>query len=84
MMKHVLAKYIGDVWMGGDASGLTDELPLIELNIIDSVAMFDFVHFLQSEFRVSVPLSQITPQNFASITAIESLVRRLQAAEPVR
>lgn len=84
MIKHVLANYIGEVWMGGDASGLTDELPLIEMNIIDSVAMFDFVHFLQSEFRVSVPLSEITPRNFATLTAITSLVQRLQTTEPVR
>lgn len=77
-IQHQLTAYIGQMWMGGDTAGLTPDAPLLELNIIDSAAIFDFVHYLQSQFGVTVPLSDVTPHNFASIRAIEQLVDRLR------
>ncbi|MEO9239383.1 MAG: acyl carrier protein [Jatrophihabitantaceae bacterium] len=65
--------------MGGDAAGLTPQAPLLELNIIDSAAIFDFVYYLQAEFGVVVPLSDVTPHNFASIEAIAAMVDRLRS-----
>jgi len=80
-----LIKYISDVWLNGDAGGLDEHVPIIELNIIDSAEIFDLVHYLQSEFRVAIPLQEISPTNFRSIASIAALVERLQAeGEPVR
>ncbi len=64
-----LIGYIADAWMGGDAAGLRADTPIIELNIIDSAAIFDLVH-AQAEFGVTVPLPEITPANFGSVGAI--------------
>lgn len=82
-IQQELTAYIGQMWMGGDSTGLTDDAPLLELNIIDSAAIFDFVHYLQAEYRIAVPLSDVTPHNFASINAITELVNRVRT-EPVR
>ncbi|CAM5350607.1 putative acyl carrier protein PigG [Streptomyces abikoensis] len=67
--------------MDGDAGGLEPDTPIDELNIIDSAGVFDLVHFLQQEFRVTVPLRQISPANFRSVNAISDLVGRLQTGD---
>ncbi|TDD84668.1 acyl carrier protein [Actinomadura rubrisoli] len=67
--------------MGGDADGLRADTPIIELNIIDSAAIFDLVHSLQGEFGVTVPLREITPTNFESVNAIVAMVDRLEKEE---
>jgi peptidyl carrier protein len=73
-----LIAYIAESWMGGNAEGLDRDLPIIELNIIDSAAIFDIVLFLQREFGVDVPLHEVSPDNFRTIKSIASLVGRLQ------
>jgi len=75
-----LIAYIAESWMGGNAEGLDRDLPIIELNIIDSAAIFDIVLFLQREFGVDVPLHEVSPDNFRTIKSIAALVGRLQQA----
>ncbi|WP_207401080.1 acyl carrier protein [Actinomadura roseirufa] len=79
--RDFLIGYIADSWMDGDAAGLHEDTPLIELNIIDSAAIFDLVHSLQDEFGVAVPLREITPANFRSVGAITALLGRLEREE---
>jgi peptidyl carrier protein len=83
-IEQVITAYVADAWLGGDAEGLDAGLPLAEMNIIDSVAMFDLVHFLQDQFQVRVPLGEVTPGNFATIKAISRLVERLRVTEAAR
>ena len=73
-----LIDYIAEVWLAGDAEGLDADAPLLELNIIDSAAIFDLVHHLQERFRITVPLPEINPENFRTVAAIAALVDRLQ------
>jgi peptidyl carrier protein len=77
-MEQELIDYIAEVWLGGDAEGLDAEAPILELNIIDSAAIFDLVHHLQDRFRISVPLQEIAPENFRTVGAIAALVDRLR------
>ncbi|MFD9905357.1 acyl carrier protein [Streptomyces sp. NPDC059063] len=79
-----IINYIADVWLDGDAEGLDAHLPIAELNIIDSAGIFDLVHYLQSDFRVTVPLQEISPANFRTVDAIAALVERLRAAAAVK
>jgi peptidyl carrier protein len=83
-IQQSITSYVADAWMGGDADGLVSDLPLAEMNIIDSSAIFDLVHFLQGEFRIHVPLDEVTPRNFTSINAITALVERLRHEEARR
>ncbi|MFH8791314.1 acyl carrier protein [Streptomyces sp. NPDC017941] len=80
-----IINYIADVWLDGDTEGLDAHLPITELNIIDSAGIFDLVHYLQSDFRVTVPLQEISPANFRTVDSIAALVERLRAeGESVR
>ncbi len=53
------------------------DTPLMELNILDSVSVFDVIDFLSSEFKVKIPLHEIHPGNFQSVLKLEQLVKRL-------
>jgi acyl carrier protein len=75
---QLLIDYIVTSWLGDDAEGLDEDVPLLELNIIDSSAIFDLVHYVQRQFRVTVPLTQVTPENFRTVNAIATLVESLQ------
>lgn len=73
-----IIEYIATAWLDGDTEGLDTETPLTELSIIDSAGIFDLVHFLQSEFRITVPLHEVAPGNFQTVGAITALVDRIQ------
>ena len=79
--QKLIADYIADVWMDGDSESLEPETPITELNIIDSLGIFDLVHFLQSQFGITVPLHEISLTNFRSVNAISAMVDRLRDAE---
>ncbi|NUR57331.1 MAG: acyl carrier protein [Catenulispora sp.] len=79
-----LMRYIADTWMDGDSTGLDADSNLVELNVIDSAAIFDLVHHLQVAYQVKVPLPEVTPDNFRSVTAIAALVDRLRGLQPAR
>ena len=79
--RELITDYIVDVWMDGDAEGLEPETPIAELNIIDSVVVFDLVHHLQSTLRISIPVREISLKNFRSVNAIAELVDRLQESQ---
>ncbi|EST35967.1 hypothetical protein N566_16950 [Streptomycetaceae bacterium MP113-05] len=79
--RKLITDYIVDVWMDGDAEGLEPETPLTELNVIDSAGIFDLVHHLQNEFRITIPLKEVSLKNFRSVETISALVERHQRTE---
>ncbi|EGG45256.1 MULTISPECIES: acyl carrier protein [Streptomyces] len=70
--------HIAEAWLDGDADGLDAQVPLAELNIVDSAEIFSLVHYLQDRFRITVPLREIAPANFRDVEAIAALVERLR------
>ncbi|MFI8849559.1 acyl carrier protein [Streptomyces sp. NPDC053499] len=79
--QKLISDYIVDVWMDGDAESLEPDTPLTELNIIDSMGIFDLVGFLQREFSITVPIQEVTLKNFRSVRTISALVGRLRQNE---
>jgi len=53
---------------------LTDDLQLIEEKVIDSVAIFEMIDFLEGEFEIEVLDEELVPENFASIASMARLV----------
>ncbi|MGW0705623.1 acyl carrier protein [Streptomyces sp. NPDC002643] len=76
--EQLIIDHIAETLLNGDSDGLDSETPLTELNIIDSAGIFDLVHHLQSEFRITVPLVEVSPVNFATVSAMAGLVDRLR------
>ncbi|MFH8468525.1 acyl carrier protein [Streptomyces sp. NPDC017991] len=73
-----IINYIAGVWLDGDAEGLDAQVPIAELNIIDSAGIFDLVHYMQDDFRITVPLQEISPANFRTVDTMAALVERLR------
>ncbi len=57
---------------------LTDDFPLLEAEIIDSMGIFRLVGFLESEIGVEVLDEELVAGNFASIGDIARLVESKQ------
>jgi acyl carrier protein len=53
---------------------LTDDLLLIDQRVIDSIAIFQVIDFLESQFDIEVLDEELLPENFSSINAMARLV----------
>jgi len=51
-----------------------EEGALIDSGVLDSLGIFQLVAFLEERFGIAIGDEEITPENFASIVAIERLV----------
>jgi acyl carrier protein len=58
----------------GSRDELTDELPLIENRVIDSMGLLRLVSWLEERYGVSIPDEEIVPANFGTIAGIDELV----------
>jgi acyl carrier protein len=60
-------------WRGSRRS-LTEDRPLITDRILDSLAIFDLVSFLEAEFGIEVLDEELVLENFGTIAAIEAFI----------
>jgi acyl carrier protein len=75
LREHIVTNYLG-----GDGAELRGDTSLLALNILDSSAVLELVHYLRAEVGVVVPIEDVALENFETIDAIDALVRRLQSA----
>ena len=57
-----------------DADELTDEYPLLENGVVDSMGVLELVGFLESAFGIEVDDLDLIPDHFGSINAITDFV----------
>ncbi|CAN5312022.1 acyl carrier protein [soil metagenome] len=65
-------------WQGSPAS-LTSDYPLIENDVLDSMAIFETIAYLEDQFGIEVQDDDLVPENFETIAAIARLVSTNQA-----
>jgi acyl carrier protein len=73
-----LAVYIRRNLLHDDSAVLGPDDSLIDAGALDSVGLMNVLTFVESHAGVKVPDSDVIPQNFESLTAIETLVDRLR------
>jgi acyl carrier protein len=56
-------------------AGLTDDLPLLETGLIDSLTIFELITFMEQELGVKVGDDELVAENFGSIRAMTAFVR---------
>jgi acyl carrier protein len=64
----------------GSPEELTDELPLIEGQVIDSLDLLTLISALEEEFDFEIPDEDLLPDNFSSISQMAAYV---QSRQPV-
>jgi acyl carrier protein len=53
---------------------LTDEYPLIDGQVLDSLGIYQLVSFLESEFGIEILDQELIPENFGTIGDLARLV----------
>lgn len=57
---------------------INENTRLLDDHVIDSLAMISLVSELDDEFDVEISAKDIVPENFATVSAIQSLIERLE------
>lgn len=68
--EHLVSEYLSE----GDQ--VDDHTQLIEEEVLDSIGIFSTVSFLEQRFDIEIPPDDVVLENFETVPAIESLVRR--------
>jgi acyl carrier protein len=63
-------------WSGPRAE-LTDDYPLLENHVIDSLGLFRIVDFLEREYGIEIDDTELVPSNFATLSTIAALGERV-------
>jgi len=66
--------FIAGELLYGDDQGLDYETNLIDSGVIDSMSLLRLISFLEEHFQIQVPDEAVIPDNFRSLSAIESFL----------
>jgi len=79
-IEEKIKEFISSEFLDGDKSLLDSQTDLLESGIIDSIAFFRLVVFLEESFNIRVPDEQLFAENFQSLERICQFVKdRLDA-----
>ena len=59
-----------------DATSVTDDHPLLDTGLLDSLGIFELVTHLEQACGVTIDDEELVPENFGSIDHIAALVER--------
>lgn len=65
---------VDELQFQGKPEDLTDDYPLLENEVIDSMGIFQIVSFLESDLGVEVDDDELVPDNFSTIKSIVGLI----------
>jgi len=57
---------------------LQDNDSLSETGVIDSITLLQLVDFLESRYKIEIPVEMITPENFDTLAGISQSVIKLK------
>lgn len=76
----IRAFIIENFLFGDDTHPLTDEMSLIDNDLIDSTGILELVGFVEEHFAVTVADADIVPANLDSIASIAAFIARKKPA----
>jgi acyl carrier protein len=62
------------------AAELTDDYPLIEHDVLDSMGIFQFVDWIERKLGIEIDDEDFSPESFATITTITEMIHSYQSA----
>lgn len=76
MIEDAIRRFIIEELSSDGTDGpVTDEYPLLERQVLDSLGMFQLVGYLESEFGIEVLDEELVPANFGTVHDIARLVQ---------
>ena len=80
-VKGLVRRYIGET-VAQEAETVADNSSLMGQGIIDSAGILELVAFVEDAFGIRVGDSELVPENFDSLNAIQSYLERKRALAP--
>lgn len=71
VLEYVIAEYIDD-----DEDEIGTDSPLISSGIVDSFSMVSLKRFLETNYSISLPDDEATPEAFDTVDSICELVKK--------
>jgi acyl carrier protein len=79
-LRPELIRFIREELAGdSEAEAITEDAPLIDRGIIDSMALMRLVTFIEERTGVRIPDDEVMPDNFQTVADIEEMVSRLKS-----
>lgn len=77
---HVRRFLIDELDFIGDEDELTDDYPLLDAGVLDSLGIMTLVEYLEAEFEIVIDEDDVVAERFETIDTVVALVRAKQAA----
>jgi acyl carrier protein len=77
-VKSHIRTWIVDRVLEGRDVGLTDDTPLLEWGVINSLELVRLAQFVKETFGVEIPTQKLVAKNFRDLNAIAALVMELK------
>ena len=75
MTEDTIRRFINEELSGETVvPALSDDFPLLERQVLDSLGLFQLVGYLESEFGIEVSDEELIPANFGTIRDIARLI----------
>jgi acyl carrier protein len=80
-MEEIIKDYIKKEFLFDNPQAVvTDDQPLLEEGIIDSLGIFTLIDFIQQQFGIKIDPTDVIVENFKSVRTVADLVRSRRAA----
>jgi acyl carrier protein len=75
MIEDTVRRFISEeVAQDGSSPAISDDYPLLDRQVLDSLGLFQLVSFLEAEFRIEIQDEELVPANFGTVSDIARLV----------
>lgn len=78
-IRAAVRQFVEQELLHGEDRGVDATTPLLEWGIIESLSLMSLLTFLERHFELSVPDSEMLPDNFQNLNTITDLVLRLKS-----
>jgi acyl carrier protein len=80
MVEDSIRRFISEeLSSNGQSETLTDDYPLLERQVLDSLGMFQLVSYLETEYGIEIADEELVPANFGTIGDVARLVETKRA-----
>ncbi len=75
-MENTIRQFIVENFLAGkDDPGFKNEDSFMETRVIDSTGIMELLEFVEEEWELSVDDSELTPENFDSVSKVAGFVQ---------
>lgn len=75
---EALREFLLNDVLQGDVDELEADTPLLETNLLDSIALVRTLVFVEARFDVRIPDTEVTPESFRSLRTLSRHIARLE------